>query len=109
MAITATQLLETVEHLAETFPETTSSCKYFNDDNTPCCIVGHALVAHGITAKTFEQHGDFDELNVWTSVQGGILCELGVTEDDKDAVNRLAGIQLQQDNGKTWGEALDSV
>ena len=110
---TATEILKTVIELAKENPEKTAGCKYVNDDGTPCCIVGHALIKHGLKATDFD--GSFDgydgrvhPINTY-GVIFGLLAKLGIEEDDKDVVRRLARIQAAQDAGITWSDAVASA
>lgn len=107
---TATEILKTVIELAKENPEKTAGCKYVNDDGTPCCIVGHALIKHGLKAADFdgslyEVDGLVNPINT-CGVAFGLLAKLGIEEDNKDVVRRLARIQSAQDAGKTWSDAV---
>lgn len=111
MTITASTVLQNVLALAAEQPNTQASCVYFNDDGTPCCIVGSALARAGLSAKPFLED---DDLNQWTDAyclfayHGDELGLASIDEDDEDgvaAMNRLKVIQGKQDSGSPWGEA----
>ena len=112
---TATEILDTVIKLAKKHPDTEAECQYFNDDKTPCCIVGHAFYEHGITADTLaeiaEQSdcGEYEDLNRWTGINSGILGYVGIEDEETDAVTALERIQTAQDGGDTWGDAVKGV
>ena len=108
---TATEILDTVIKLAKKHPDTEAECQYFNDDKTPCCIVGHAFYEHGITADTLAEiaetkYCDYEDLNRWTSIDSGILRYVGIEDKETDAVTALARIQKAQDCGYRWGDAV---
>ena len=108
---TATEILDTVIKLAKKHPDTEAECQYFNDDKTPCCIVGHAFYEHGITADTLAEiaetkYCDYDDLNRWTGINAGILGYVGIEDEETDAVTALARIQKAQDCGYRWGDAV---
>ena len=114
MTITAKDILDTVIKLAKEHPDTVAECLYFNDDKTPCCIVGHAFYEHGITADTLAEiaetkYCDYEDLNRWTSIRTGILGYVGIENEETDAVTALERIQLAQDCGDTWGDAVKGV
>lgn len=104
---TATEILKTVKELAAASPDTLADCKYFNDDKTPCCVVGHALAKHGITAEAVEGRDPEtgDRLNT-LSVGCGLLAAVGVVEDSEEAVVELSRIQARQDRRLNWCNAV---
>ncbi|EHB47630.1 hypothetical protein MycrhDRAFT_5756 [Mycolicibacterium rhodesiae JS60] len=109
---TASELLNTVIELGTEQPDTKAKCRYFNPNATPCCIVGHAFEKHGITQQTLKEVPGvtYENLNRWSSIQASRILDLvGVDSDDPAAVSKLGAIQLAQDTGSTWGEALTLV
>ena len=109
---TATEILDTVIKLAKEHPDTVADCLYFNDDKTPCCIIGHAFYEHGITADTLAEIaersdcGEYDDLNRWTGINRRILEYVGIEDEETDAVTALERIQVAQDCGYPWGDAV---
>lgn len=113
--ITATQILNTVVELGRANPEGRAAGRYVNPDNTPCCIVGHALIKHGIkpevfagrAKKIYEDTDPYQPLNTM-SVGFGLLTEVGVVEgeEEESSVLHLVTIQSVQDSGRSWGQAL---
>lgn len=111
MTLTATELLNTVLELAAEAPDTKARCRYFNDDATPCCIVGQGLAKHGIDRDTFKAHGeafdrDWEDMNKWTPVSSPWIQNLFVV-DDMGALEELSDIQTKQDKGAPWSVAVD--
>lgn len=111
---TATQILETVVSLAKEAPYTRAECRYFNEDKTPCCIVGGAFEKHGITHDTFveiSERGErsYEDLNQWTGISCDIFGYVGVEVDSQDALDKLAEIQIAQDTGSSWKEAVEDA
>lgn len=102
MTVKASELLPVVVQLAKDKPDTKARCKYFEPDATPCCIVGHGLAALGTEATPFLASSD---LNQWTGVYE-LAVEGQIISDDEKAMDLLYMIQLKQDRGSTWGEAL---
>jgi hypothetical protein len=74
-------------------------CLYFMDDTTPGCIVGQVLARLGVTRSSI------GSMNVSTNVEN--LRQRGFLNADDKTVDLLARAQAQQDDGKTWGAALD--
>lgn len=111
MSVTATALKARVIELAEEFPETLRECRYFNEDSTPCCIVGKGMADLGIDSHEF-LYGDYSgDLNDGTSIR--VLAHheyptlpVIVENDDDEALEFLQEMQGYQDRGRTWGEAL---
>lgn len=73
-------------------------CRYFNDDGTPSCLVGHVLAYKGVAAVTFA-----DRIDNETTVDG--LRSWMLTADDRTA-RALRAAQAKQDSGEDWGTAL---
>ena len=72
------------------------SCLYVKDDLTPACIVGYALTEAGVAARDMQVLASSDELIK--------SLDLDVSGRVKDALTRA---QAAQDDGCTWGDALD--
>ncbi|KRD08609.1 hypothetical protein ASE48_08575 [Mycobacterium sp. Root265] len=113
--IAATALLETVLELGKETPDQKAGCTYFNDDSTPCCIVGHGFAKHGFGADTLSVLGDtyhrrWASLNHSTGVTHHFIKDHVVSvhnDADDKALSALADIQNKQDRGATWAEAVD--
>jgi hypothetical protein len=81
-------------------------CVYFNDDGCPSCIVGHVLADLGV------QLGQVHELASGADMGNGIAINAvrveGV-EMTEGARTVFAVAQRLQDNGETWGDALEGA
>jgi len=104
-----------------------ASCEYVNEDtHQPLCIIGHVLVNElGIPAGILTTAGEIGELiqlpvsredGEWTGEPGVIEYEdLGgksryeEVEFTPEAVVVFTEAQWVQDNGDTWGQALDAA
>ena len=75
-------------------------CAYFQQDGTPSCLVGHVIAYKGLTKGL---------LGVWNGSDVDLLVERGFLDLDERAQWLLANAQNLQDNGKSWGEALDGA
>ena len=102
MRPTYEQLANKVAELAQTFPNTTRDCRYFDAPGDPCCIVGQALFDLG--ADGLDDIAGDSELNMDTSVNElsiyGFVAPAGRSSG---AVKFLYGVQRTQDEGATWG------
>lgn len=114
MTIAATELLKTVLELAAEAPDTKARCRYFNDDATPCCIVGQGLAKHGIDRDALKAHGaenfrDWTDMNQWSPVRSPKVQSLFTldTAEDRIALELLSDIQNKQDKGAPWSVAVD--
>lgn len=74
-----------------------AACSYYEADGTPSCLVGRILHNAGlINPVTFNREG---------ASAGQVVDSLGgFTPEARAVLNRL---QAWQDEGKTWGEALE--
>lgn len=111
MTIKASAILETVKVLAAEKPDTTTGCNYFTgDDNTPCCIVGHAMSRLGYQPNTVDTH-EWEDFNKYTNVYS--LFTYGIEGFDLDIdyviLEKLRQVQEAQDTGSTWGEAIKAL
>lgn len=77
-----------------TKPEDAVMCRYMNGDD-PDCIHAHALHALGVT-----QLHQYERTSIRV-----ILHDLGV--DDDILIEAAVRSQYVQDNGATWGKALE--
>lgn len=104
--IKVSKVLKRVEKLGKKHPKRMRSFVYFKDNSKPCCIVGHALRDLGVNVKSFLEDVD---LNSSTDVKELFLYhsdELGLKIDSVEKLVRLKEIQVRQDAGYTWGEAV---
>lgn len=78
------------------YTETGNSCVYVNNDGSPSCLIGHALMRCGTEAEFFEGINR-DPVSViehlFSSMSESVLESMFVA-------------QLAQDHGETWGQAL---
>lgn len=88
------------------------SCRYFEDDDTPSCIVGHVLASWGLaridlpmdyTNSDGDEVGDVNRVGV-----DNVLDAIGVDPHglDPKVMVLLRTAQCEQDRGLEWGEAL---
>lgn len=74
-------------------PETL--CLYFNEDDTPGCIIGHVMHYLGVTPTRGIE-----------GVSGSVaLKDLGIKVDEPTAV-LINNTQSKQDQGTPWGDAV---
>jgi hypothetical protein len=78
-------------------------CAYFTpEDGAPSCLVGHVLAYKGLT------HEDLDATNSGvTEVQD--LVEEGHIRVDNETLALLTVAQVEQDQGQTWGRAVEEA
>jgi hypothetical protein len=72
-------------------------CLYYNDDNTPGCIVGHVLADIGYGPNAVNEGAGASSLPV---------IKLAF---DGDSQTLLDCVQESQDAGSSWGEAVEGV
>lgn len=103
-AITLAEARHRLESLALHQPDKVAggdaiTCRYFEYDGSPSCLVGHAfaeeLKTAGIVFGTWENE---DGIN-----SRSILEKISI---EPDAVTYLSIAQEQQDFGQTWGDAV---
>lgn len=88
-----------------------SGCVYFDDDfigEPPSCIVGHVLARHGVTLTDLVNA----EVEIERHINGSrvvLLTELGLLDISRKAAIALSEAQYAQDDGHTWGYALDQA
>lgn len=90
-----------IRELAAEFPDRRAECFYLNPDFTPNCIVGHALLATGMTIGRLEKH------------EGRAFDTILAMENRSSRYSRTAKwiqeVQLRQDNGATWSESVNGA
>ena len=113
--ITTQDLIDEVRKIAEEMPDFvyatpfTKGCSYFGrevgDPTGQCCIMGQAFKNLKIdTSKIDETHENI------STVGDLILTEdIPVTYLDESQVEWLDNVQLLQDEGISWGEAVSIV
>lgn len=99
--------------------ETADSCLYTTEDGKPSCIVGHAVAevapAALKQAHTFEWHGEhmtryqYPESDTVTGMDGDNGRPDYRKYFDEASINLLNRVQLHQDSGHSWGDALDKA
>lgn len=72
-------------------------CLYFTDDGEPACIVGFVLSKLGV--KQSDLRGSIFSADVVNEWQDKVHF-------DTEAVHVLRVVQIRQDAGDTWGEAV---
>lgn len=102
-AFTQEEFVAKVEELAIIYPDrisekfgTDGSCRYFDDDRNPSCIMGHALHAFGVGQGT---HVVTEGVSIKAVLPN-------FTEMDEPTRNYLNELQTHQDEGLPWGEAM---
>lgn len=82
---------------------TAQSCAYFDPQtHEPSCIVGHVMAAIGITRHDLAVHENVD-MTIFTLARERHL------EMDFAAKSLLMRAQGSQDDGVTWGQAVDDA
>jgi hypothetical protein len=80
-----------------------SQCAYFDpEDRCPSCMVGYVLSYKGVTYEALDATG-----SVVTEVQD--LVEEGHLRVDNETLALLTVAQVEQDQGQTWGRALEEA
>jgi hypothetical protein len=80
------------------------TCVYFDPKTKkPSCLVGHVLVRKGVTFERL----DGRDRNLYTDVQGLIDADIIKVDNETQALLSLA--QGAQDQGATWGDALETA
>lgn len=80
-------------------------CMYAHGD-VPGCIVGHVLHRWGVPLEAFQS---VEGISASAAVANFFPYNF-MTLDQVNAVSRVLGsAQRQQDNGRTWGEALTAA
>lgn len=90
----------------EKFADTESLCMY-QLDGEPGCLVGQAMFELGLDPETIKE---FDDLNSFGSeaIRAVVYLRDDVFElDDADELEFLSYAQSAQDEGQTWGEAIN--
>lgn len=118
MTITSAQVVEQVVALAAERPEfvyrpvtdgkTSGLCSYVTGEHGQGCLVGQALMRLGIPEEalaTFEREAGEKGLDTGAP---NALPELGVICDHDD-LDWLADVQLHQDAGHPWGQAVEEA
>lgn len=119
MLVTAEALAQQVREVAQRSPDTQlsgdgRSCRYFNSDNTPCCIVGHALVNMGITAELSQAMIDdnwefeFNTKQIFHLFKtfSQLFDAPSETEPLPHVYDWLRLVQKQQDGAASWAHAV---
>lgn len=110
--VTGPQLIAEVRKAAEQRPDKAfsgagtgkgSGCRYFYGNNRPCCIVGHAFSALGITAKMIRED---NTMGIYSLVMGYGSPDHKMPNVGYRASKWLADVQHRQDEGEPWGEAV---
>lgn len=84
-----------------TYPSVSDGlCVYFNTDGRPSCIVGHMLSDDHVDSSLF-----VDESGNRQIINTSEVVVLGVFADERAAAF-LSSLQMHQDKGATWAEAL---
>lgn len=95
----------------------TVGCQYADEKGQPLCIVGHVMSYLDVDLRPVVTGGDFEDIErVWgwgvSAVELGYALGAaphpGVSLTD-DAVWTLGRAQTIQDDGNTWGEALEAA
>lgn len=84
-------------------PNGRPQCAYFNEeDRCPSCMVGYVLSYKGVTYERLDATN-----SVVTEVQD--LVEEGHLKVDNHTLALLTVAQVEQDQGQTWGRALEEA
>lgn len=82
---------------SEQGPEFGASCQYKREDGSPSCIIGYAL--HLINPELVPERGE-------PIAASDLLNRLGVV--DSYLMKAAEAAQYDQDNGTSWGRALQT-
>lgn len=81
-------------------------CRYFNNQGTPSCIVGHVFDYVGLLT-VIDDSRNYSQVNGTIGGSGQRVMPEPIAEAFSDAsFVALQAAQDAQDDGKTWGEAL---
>lgn len=100
--ITVPDVIKEVRRLAMESPSTIKGCYYFYNSE-PHCIMGQALTNLGVSKDSIMVCSNQGKARVTQTL---IRLGVNVTIDEEFWLN---GLQLQQDQGIPWGDALRST
>lgn len=108
MLIVAERVIKDLEEIVKgredyIYERAGNSCFYFNDDNTPSCLVGHYLAKLGLDPEVLQGVMNTEEIVSQRIIER--LMNAGI-EFTPNAIRVLDRAQLHQDCGGTWGSAL---
>lgn len=98
------------------------SCSYANEDGSPSCIVGHVVAAldprlfaemveaekvEGFPVTELKSGVDIVQYDEYDEVERQVFIE-PVKSDGPELFEALRVAQVLQDNGHSWGEALEA-
>lgn len=94
------ELVKEIRRLAKENPDKKAECQYvYEEDLTPCCIVGHALYNLELVAV-----GELEKQNEDRFDQTSWGCDFSGTTDEQHWISE---VQENQDNGATWAQAVE--
>lgn len=84
------------------------SCVYANEDGTPSCLVGHVI--HRLDPEVFKRLAK-DEAESGSQVALDLIPAGYIPEGfwEESAEHAMQEVQIHQDIGRTWGEALKTA
>jgi len=117
VVIDYSDLIDKMRALATEEPDRYAECMYVSDDQavfdeqgleigTPCCIVGHALIASGVPASYFLGIGFDTETDDGTGRNNRSFNAMSGVDNDDHRVGWINSVQSHQDGGESWGEAV---
>lgn len=77
-------------------------------DGQPSCLVGHVLVMAGVPMPSILPYEGTSADATWGSLMDGTPPTTYVRGESSVVAQALWAAQQAQDNGKTWGEALEA-
>jgi hypothetical protein len=83
------------------YPEYTGACEYVKE-SAPSCLVGHILFKLGFPLDILSHMDDRPD----ATISSGYHPEVREAFTD-DAIRFMATLQSNQDEGRTWGTALE--
>ncbi|MBS4102461.1 hypothetical protein [Tsukamurella paurometabola] len=97
-----------IRRLAHEHPDRKTHPQYTKSSGEPCCIFGHALNNLGVPIATlieFDRQNE-DGFGELPEVAAGDTLSPDSRREDRMWANE---VQLSQDLGATWGEAVDKA
>lgn len=72
---------------------------YVHAGDKPGCLVGHILLRHGVPVETLKNYNSMGI--AWVADETGVAAA--------EATNFLESVQGDQDDGHSWGKAVDEA
>lgn len=105
------EVISRIRKLADEHPDRVVGCDYFNEDGTPCCIVGNVISELGGVRYGSSAVNAAGEKIVYEGTRSDLVHWklLGVESPSNTERDWVYSVQKEQDNESTWRQAVDAV